>query len=156
MKIPRVDRSQVTPKSLAERWPRKDALAKKGVLDGEGLFVEKREPEAVAMRILDHCVKQGGWVPFRADKSAGNRIVWLQRFVRAALLREEGGVYLITDLFINWLADGLRPEEERRLKQGVVHAVLDALGLRERSTRMCINHIHEDVLYVIQERFIPD
>lgn len=156
MKVPRVNRLLVTPQSLVERWPKTNTPTEMNVLDGARLF-GNHQPETLAMDLLGHCAKKGGWAHFRADELADTHGAWLQRFVRAGLLVEAGGTYLVTDLLIYWFSDHLRPATDRELKQSTVRAVLNALDLGILyHPCMCVNYLYDGTLYTVRAQFNPD
>ncbi|GEM_PF-7118254 len=153
MKIPHVDRAQVTPAHLEADWPRVLDLGGEFKLVAPGLFEGHGESEQLAAAILDHCVRGGGWNSFTVADNAefARHEDWLQRFVCAGLLVEAGGTYLVTDLLILWIADYLRRSEERQLSPSVKRSIRRALF-----NGWCVNILYDHKLELVMLRNVPE
>lgn len=150
MKVPYIDRRKQTPRVLAAR------LAEMGGAQGEPVFAKagllqwSPDHERLARFILDYCVSARGWKPFtmrQAKKFAGAQSDKLPHFVRAGLLIEADGTYLITDVLILWFAEHLRKPEERA--QSVWRRIAAALKDHEHML-----YFYDHKLWFVKER--PD
>lgn len=116
MKIPYIDRRKQTPRMLRANLLGANGERDEPMFAKSGLLQWSADHERLALFILDYCVKARGWKPFtmrQAKKFAGAHSAKLPQFVRAGLLVEAGGLYLITDVLILWFAEHLRKPEER-------------------------------------------
>lgn len=116
MKIPYIDRKKQTPRALKARLAEVSDARNEAKFANPGLLRWSADHERLALSILDYCVGARGWKPFtmrQAKKFAGAHSNNLPHFVRAGLLVEADGRYLITDVLILWFIERFRKPEER-------------------------------------------
>lgn len=116
MKIPYIDRKKLTPRALRAKLVGANGERSESAFANPGLLRWSDAHEQLAMHILNYCVKVRGWKPFtmrQAKEFAGDNSGLLPQFVRAGLLVEADGRYLITDVLILWFAEHLRKPEAR-------------------------------------------
>lgn len=147
MKIPHIDRRKQTPLALEARLVEASDARDEPMFANSGLLQWSADHERLALSILDYCVRARGWKPFtmrQAKKFAGAHSNKLPHFVRAGLLVEADGRYLITDVLIYWFAEHLRKPEER--EQSVWRRIAAALK----------DHQHILYLYDHKLRFVKE
>ncbi|MDO8585268.1 MAG: hypothetical protein Q7R85_04105 [bacterium] len=142
-----MNRKKQTPQALEAQLVEMSDARDEPMLAKSGLLQWSPDHERLARLILDYCVGARGWKTFtmrQAKKFAGMHSDNLPHFVRAGLLVEADGRYLITDVLILWFAEHLRKPEERA--QSVWRRIAGVLNNHEH-----ILYFYDHKLWFVKE-----